>query len=133
MERRPAQQAGALLVAGLLLVACQGPPSVTLPAYLGDPSAQALLGYKYLLGDGVPRDYAKALEWTKKAAAKGHGEAMDQMGFIYATGKGVPPDFAEGARWFRKAADLGVAHAMDQLAYMYASGKGVALDYEEAL
>jgi len=83
--------------------------------------------------DGVPRDYAKAREWLKKAADKGQAEAMDNLGIIYANGKGVPPDLAEAARWFRKAADKNVPEAMDHLAYAYATGKGVALDYQEAL
>ena len=45
----------------------------------GDASAQFNLGNLYFTGQGVPQDYAKAIEWFGKAAAQGHTEAKDSL------------------------------------------------------
>ena len=42
----------------------------------GNPSAQAMLGLMYVLGRGVPQDYAAALTWYHKAADKGLASAQ---------------------------------------------------------
>ena len=37
----------------------------------GDAKARSNLGLMYAKGDGVPQDYAKAIEWFTEAAAQG--------------------------------------------------------------
>ena len=37
----------------------------------GDVKAQSKLGYMYSHGQGVPKDYAEALRWYRRAAAQG--------------------------------------------------------------
>jgi len=41
----------------------------------GFPTAQCILGAKYLWGDGVEQDKSEAAKWLKKAAAQGYEEA----------------------------------------------------------
>jgi len=40
-------------------------------ANAGDSPSQALLGYKYATGEGVPKDEARAVAWFRRAAAQG--------------------------------------------------------------
>ena len=78
---------------------------------------------------GVPQDYAKALQWNRKAAAQGVAEAQYNLGVIYKFGLGVPQDYAKALQWYRKAAEQGVAKAQFNLGLMYDNGLGVKQDY----
>ncbi|MGE5789250.1 MAG: tetratricopeptide repeat protein, partial [Syntrophaceae bacterium] len=95
----------------------------------GDAAAQALVGGMYLVGEGVPRDYAEAAKWYRKAAEQGNADAQYNLGGLYANGQGVPRDCAEAAKWYRKAAEQGNADAQYDLGVMYADGQGVPRDY----
>ena len=44
---------------------------LTVAAERGEVEAQSSLGAKYMRGDGVERDYAKAMKWLSKAAEQG--------------------------------------------------------------
>jgi len=48
---------------------------VTLSAQQGHAEAQSNLGYAYLYGRGVARDYHTALDWFRKAAAQNQPNA----------------------------------------------------------
>ena len=71
------------------------------------PEATNHLGYMYANGEGVQKDYAKALDLFRKAAAGKNAEAMLNLGYHYQYGLGVPKDPNEAASWYRKAADAG--------------------------
>lgn len=45
----------------------------------GFPTAQCILGVKYLWGDGVEENKREAVRWFKKAAAQGHEEAQGYL------------------------------------------------------
>ncbi len=45
----------------------------------GFPTAQCILGAKYLWGDGVEENKREAVHWFKKAAAQGHEEAQGYL------------------------------------------------------
>jgi TPR repeat protein len=53
----------------------------------------------YANGQGVPQDYAQAIEWCRKAAAQDSAGAQLNLGWMYATGQGVPLDYTQAARW----------------------------------
>ena len=91
--------------------------------------AQYNLGVIYKFGLGVPQDYAKALQWYRKAAAQGVAKAQFNLGLMYDNGLGVTQDYAEAVRWYRKAAEQGVAKAQFNLGLMYDNGLGVKQDY----
>ncbi len=70
----------------------------------GDADAQGAVAMMYMIGDGVPRDRAKAIAWLEKCAAQGNADAQYQLGRIYASG-------AEGAAKRAKAQELFAAAA----------------------
>ncbi|MGB7631437.1 MAG: tetratricopeptide repeat protein [Candidatus Deferrimicrobium sp.] len=109
----------------------------------GLPEAQFNLGLMYEMGQGVPRDYAealkwyrraaeqgnaKALKWYRKAAEQGNAEAQFNLGLMYDERLGVPQDYAEAVKWYRKAAEQGFAEAQTNLGIMYFTGQGVPKD-----
>jgi hypothetical protein len=98
----------------------------------GDPVAQCLLALSYQLGQGVPKDYAEAVKWYRKASEKGDQRAQRYLGRCYDLGQGVPQDYTEAAKWFRKAAEQGDAEGQISLASSYYFGEGVPQDYSEA-
>ena len=53
------------------------------------------------------KDYSKCLEWLKKAAEKGHADAVNDIGTMYLHGFGVPIDYEKAADFFSYAASLG--------------------------
>jgi TPR repeat protein len=104
-----------------------------LRAEQGDAEAEYNLSKMYHRGSGVPRDYAAALRWLRKASDQGNAKANYGIGSMYYYGEGVPSDKAEAVRWYRKAADQGEPMAQDALGSMYYYGSGVPQDYAEAI
>jgi len=78
------------------------------------------------------RDYAKAVEWWRKAAEKGHARAQNGLGVLYRDGDLGGPDFKQAAYWFSRSAENGYAYAMYSLGFLYRDGKGVPRDDIEA-
>ena len=74
------------------------------------------------------RDYPRALELYRAAAAQGSARGQFNVGYFYRKGLSVPEDAAEAARWYRQAADQGYATAQNNLGLLYATGDGVAKD-----
>jgi uncharacterized protein len=72
----------------------------------GDADAQYDLGRAYYEGDGVPKDYAEALRWFRKAADQLHLDANSDLGRMYETGEGGSTDRAEAVRYYFRAADI---------------------------
>jgi TPR repeat protein len=60
-----------------------------------DSEAQYNLGVCYKRGNGVTKDYEKAVYWFRKSAASGNAKAQWELGYAYATGRGVPQDFEQ--------------------------------------
>ncbi len=98
----------------------------------GDPDAQSLLGTRFLLGDGVPRDDAQAVMWWRKAADQGLANAQSNLGYLYLNGRGVRTDYGEALAWYLKAAQQGNVQALKDLGVMYYKGQGVPQDFIEA-
>jgi hypothetical protein len=73
-------------------------------AEAGDAKGQYFLGVMYAIGDGVPKDAAKAVEWQQKAAAQGNADAQYILGFMYGEGQGVPKDYVLAYMWTNIAA-----------------------------
>ncbi len=61
-------------------------PQVVQVKATGEAEAQFKLAYRYSTGQGMPKDYAKALEWYRKAAAQGHARAQYNLGGPMPTG-----------------------------------------------
>ena len=107
--------------------------TATALAIMGDVRGQALLGAAYYTGKGgLTRNYAKALEWLRKAAAQGHPHAQVQIGTMYNDGKGVPQDYVKAVEWFRKGAKQGEMMGQMRLGTSYYLGQGVPQDFVKA-
>src|ERR1700723_3230971 len=62
----------------------------------GDVQAQLALAQAYHLGEGVPKDEEKAVQWWEKAAENGKVSARVSLGGVYSLGVGVPKNSAAG-------------------------------------
>ena len=74
-------------------------------------------------GKGVKQNLRRAAFYYRKAADRGHREAMNALGVMYVDGTGVKRNESMAKTWFRKAADKNDAEAMYNLALGYLFGK----------
>jgi len=93
-------------------------------AKVGNANAQYNLGVAYSLGDGVPKDETKAIEWFQKAADQKVPQALFQLGLKYLLGRSVQKDETKGFVMIRQASELGVAEAQHTLGTYYSHGEG---------
>lgn len=77
--------------------------------------AQYYLGSMYVNGEGVEKDYSRAVELFQKAAEQGHLKAQTNLGVMYYKGEGVSADLIEARKWFQKAAQQGDENAIFNL------------------
>ena len=91
----------------------------------GNPSAQYSLGLLYATGNGVPEDFAMAVEYFSKAAEQDIAAAQNDLGMCYYDGTGTAKNDKLAAYWFGRAAKLGMTEAQLRLGNMYMSGSGV--------
>jgi TPR repeat protein len=73
----------------------------------GNAEAQALLGFMYEYGRGIPQDAVVAVQWYTCAAEQGHPFAQYQLGLMYDKGHGLPRSVVLAYMWLNLAA----AHA----------------------
>ena len=76
-------------------------------AEAGDANAQYNLGIMYYEPNGVPRDYAEAMSWYRKAADQGLASAQYKLGWMYYRGDGVQKDLVQAHLWFNIGAANG--------------------------
>lgn len=99
----------------------------------GDPDAQYGLGRLYEIGPGeIRRDYVRAAEWYRKAAAQGIASAQNNLGLMYLEGRGVPQDPRKAAVFWRAAVEKDHAIAQYNLGLIHFKGEGVRNDRAEA-
>lgn len=78
---------------------------VLLPlAECGNARAQAMLGYMYATGQGVPQSYDAASYWYRLSAEQGDTTAQYLLGLAYDKGQGVPADQVAAYKWLNLAA-----------------------------
>ena len=112
----------------------EGSQDTPQPPDIPDASANMLFtfGFMYYKGEGVPRDYAKAMEWYLKAAKRGYPKAQNNIGVLYHDGKGVKQDYKKAMDWYNKAASQYNGAAFGNIGWMYQHGEGVSVDYKKA-
>ncbi len=79
-------------------------------AQRGDAHAQAMLGFMYANGRGVPQSYDVAVDWYLKAADQGDPTGQHLLGLMYDKGFGVTQNVIMAYKWLNLAA----AHAPPQ-------------------
>ncbi|MBP5421804.1 MAG: SEL1-like repeat protein [Paludibacteraceae bacterium] len=80
-------------------------------AVIGDMVEQKKLGYMFYYGEGLYKNYSKAIYWYNASATHGYPVALYNMGICYQQGTGVRQNYAEALKWFYKAAEKGYASA----------------------
>ncbi len=95
----------------------------------GDPKAQALLGYMYARGLGLPQDNEKALYWYDKAANQNYPLAHFALGYMHSLGHGLPQSYEKAIIWYKKAAENGFTKANTKLGLFYERGKGTQQNF----
>jgi localization factor PodJL len=109
-----------------------GPEPLREAAGKGDSKALFEIGGRYMDGQGVPSDYAKAAEWYSLAAERGYAPAQYRIGNFYEKGVGVTRNLAKAKTYYQLAAEQGNASAMHNLAVLFAAGTDGAPDNESA-
>jgi TPR repeat protein len=94
-------------------------------ALAGDVVAQFSLGAMIFYGQS---DTPQAIDWFRRAAARGYAPAEFQLGQIYEFGFTVAPDDRQALAWYRKAAEHGNAAAQRAVGDFYQKGRGMAAD-----
>lgn len=95
--------------------------------------AAGKLGMKYLAGDGIARDCAKAVKWFRKAAEYNIGDACHALGQCYENGWGVESSQAKAAELYERAACAYHVEARCKIAERYLTGNGVERCLPKAL
>lgn len=90
-------------------------------AELGNMRAQYQCGRMYLEGEYTIKSVQKAVDWFKKAADQGMGDAMSFLGDIYYLGakNEMPVDKTAALQWYQRAAEAGEKTAVSLLEYAY--------------
>ena len=79
----------------------------------------------YGKGNGVTKNYSKAVEWIQKAAEQGYSDAQVNLGFLYLYGNGVPQNYTSANEWFLKAVEQGNSVGQNELGVFDFTGSGV--------
>jgi len=98
----------------------------------GDADAQNNMGSRYQFGDGVPKDYGKAVMYYQKAVDQNLSYAKTNLGYMYDLGLGVAEDNEKAIFLYSEAANAGDSRGMINLAIMYADGDNVEQSFEKA-
>jgi localization factor PodJL len=128
----PAAIAPANNAASMLLDEAVGPQALRSAATNGDASAQFVIATRYLNGENITADYAKAAYWYGKAAALGLAPAQYRVATLFERGKGVDKDMKAALSWYERAATLGNVRAMHNAAVIAAGNEAAAPDYARA-
>jgi uncharacterized protein len=73
-------------------------------AQRGNARAEALLGFLYENGFGVPQAYDAAADLYAKAATQGDPFGQNRLGLLYDKGHGVPQDVVLAYKWINLSA-----------------------------
>jgi localization factor PodJL len=109
-----------------------GPQELRNAATSGDANAQFVVATRYLNGENVTADFAKAAYWYGKAAASGLVPAQYRVATLYERGKGVGKDMKAALSWYERAASLGNVRSMHNAAVIAAGNESGAPDYARA-
>ncbi len=108
-------------------------------AFVGNTTAQELVGTMYAFGWGVPKNDDEAIRWFRRA---GHGAVLAEdpaavaeyyVGDSFANGVQVAKSDENALKWFQRSANGGYAKAQELLATAYEKGLyGLTRDSDQA-
>lgn len=70
----------------------------------GNAEAQAVLGFMYQYGRGVPQNDVISLHWYTCAAEQGNAHGQYHLGLMFDKGLGVPRSAVAAYKWLNLAA-----------------------------
>jgi TPR repeat protein len=82
------------------------------------------MGVCYSQGKVALIDFAKAVEWFRKAAEEDHALALNNLGLRYVKGEGVELSFPKAIELYRRAAMQGNSSSQNNIAIRYLRGEG---------
>ena len=89
-------------------------------------------GEKFALGDGVPRDDAKAEKLFRRAIEADPSVGSTIAGLYDPVLSDRPRDMKKAIYWYERAAERGDGPSLDSLGDIYQYGKGVPIDLDKA-
>ena len=108
VQAEPLRAAGTLFAHGDFIAAAK---LLRPMAERGNCRAEAMLGFMFETGQGVPQAYDAASYWYRRGAEHGDPRAQYLLGLAYDKGHGVPRDEIAAYKWLNLAA----AHAPPQV------------------
>lgn len=99
----------------------------------GDIQAKVFAAYRYASGNGVERDFDKAISLLEEAADAGNATAQRVLGYAYTNGTLVNYDFNKAFELTSASAAQGNIGAECNLGELYEKGYGVEKDEAEAM
>jgi TPR repeat protein len=98
-------------------------------AHGGHSDAVLAMGWFYLNGVGVERDFERAKKWYRESARRGETMAMFSLGQIAYDER----DFSGALTWFKRASEAGHDRSLYWIGKLYWRGDGVAQDKKQAM
>ncbi len=95
-----------------------------------------ILSRDYYLGQGMLKNYVKAVYWDRLAAMNGMPVASCQMGKFYYYGQGVVKNYNKALYWYKKANSQmrnGYYACSTAMGLLYEYGDGVPQNYSKAV
>lgn len=123
-----------LIITALMPMLCHAQADKKLidKAHQGDVAAMVRLGECYENGAGVQHDSTLALQWFRKAADLGDGEAWLRISKYYLRSTLVPKDTARYFAIRKEWADKGLPNGLAALGGCYENGIGCKVDTAKA-
>ncbi|KAJ3252360.1 hypothetical protein HDU77_005186 [Chytriomyces hyalinus] len=92
------------------------------------------IGWMYMNGHGVPRDFVKAAEVFQRGVDAGSVDCIGRLGILYQQGSGVAKDVPKAMELYERATGLGNMMGCCYLGCLYAEGDdGVPKDFSKAV
>ncbi len=97
-----------------------------------DGFAQINLAIMYEKGQGVEKNYQKAMELLQQASENGYIRAINNIGDMYENGYGVPVDYAKAKEYYLQAVAYDESSGYFSMGQLYKLGRGVKKDLKKA-
>ena len=102
------------------------------PAIEAMQSSCLNLAKHYYNGWGVRQDFAKSLQYFKKACGLSNAESCANAGLVYILGKGTKIDYKLAKSYFEKSCEMQDGLGCSLLGGMYQNGEGVPQNLSKA-
>ncbi len=92
-------------------------------AHQGQLDVMVFYGDLLYLGNGVPQDVKRAMQWYMAAVQHGSRWAMLRLAEAFSTGEFIKIDSKKALFWYVEAAETGLSQAQFELAEVYREGQ----------